>query len=70
MIDAIFKMDETAALNSMASHFDTLRTDVVTMVEAISRPVVEVRPRKRATARHGAAKPTGVAAKLRSKPSP
>ena len=38
VIDAIFKMDEAAALQSMASHFDTLRADVVMMVEAISRP--------------------------------
>ena len=47
VIDAIFKMDEATALKSMASHLDTLRNDVVTMVEAISRPAVEVRPRKR-----------------------
>ncbi len=45
VLDAIFRMDETAALQSMGTHFDTLRTDVVTMVEAISRPTAPV-PRR------------------------
>lgn len=47
VLDAIFGMDEAAALQSMGSHFDTLRTDVVTMVEAISRPAEAPRPRRR-----------------------
>lgn len=50
MLEAIFRMDETAALTSMGSHFDTLRTDVVTMVEAISRPA-EAAPRRRRAAK-------------------
>jgi DNA-binding GntR family transcriptional regulator len=67
VIDAIFEMDEATALKSMAGHLDTLRTDVVTMVEAISRPAIEVRPRKRAPARHGVAKEMPRGAKLRAK---
>lgn len=43
VMDAIFKMDEAAALQSMGNHFDTLRTDVVTMVEAINRPATPIR---------------------------
>ena len=57
VLDAIFKMDEAAALQSMGNHFDTLRTDVVTMVEAINRPAVAARPRKRAPALRGAVQP-------------
>ena len=57
VIDAIFSMDEAAASRSMAGHFDTLRTDVVTMVEAISRPPPESPRRERAPARRSAVTP-------------
>jgi DNA-binding GntR family transcriptional regulator len=47
VLDAIFRMDEAAAQASMGNHVDTLRTDVVTMVEAINRPAI-ARPPARA----------------------
>jgi len=37
VIDAILTMDEAAAASSMDAHVDTLRTDAVAMVEALSR---------------------------------
>lgn len=48
VIDAILAMDEAAAAAHMDAHVDTLRTDAVAMVEALSRSP-DVRPvRKRA----------------------
>jgi DNA-binding GntR family transcriptional regulator len=38
VIEAIFRMDAPAATSHMDVHFDTLRDDVVMMVEAINRP--------------------------------
>jgi DNA-binding GntR family transcriptional regulator len=65
VLEAIFKMDEAAALSSMGSHFDTLRTDVVTMVEAISRPAAVPRQRKRSVVAK-AARPARGSVRLRA----
>ena len=48
VIDAILAMDEAAAAAHMDSHVDTLRTDAVAMVEALSRSPEAPPARKRA----------------------
>jgi DNA-binding GntR family transcriptional regulator len=59
VIDAILQMDEEAAHRMMSKHFDTLLSDVVTMIEAINRPAPAVAPTPAAAApqRRAAAAP-------------